>query len=334
MKIQKAMAFLLAVMLVSCGTESGKFRLEGRLRNMNMAQFLVYSPDGAISGIDTIMVREGRFSYELDLQSEATLILIFPNFSEQPVFAQPGEKVTIKGDATHMKEMIIEGTDANEEMTTLRLKLNDVMPPDVPKTAMAFISDHPKSPASIYLLQRYFLFDKEANYRRAKQLVDHMLKENPDNGQLIILQKQLKGLQGAQLHSLMPKFEATDMKGRRVTDAQLHSKVNVVYTWATWNYQSCAMQNRLLKLKKQHGDALNIVGVNLDGSVQLCRQRVEKDSLKWPIVCDGAMWATPLLAKFSMADVPDNVIADKKGRVVARSVPVEKIEETIDKLLK
>ena len=53
--------FVLLLFLVSCGTENGKFRLEGRLRNINQGEFYVYSPDGAIEGLDTIPVREGRF---------------------------------------------------------------------------------------------------------------------------------------------------------------------------------------------------------------------------------------------------------------------------------
>ena len=96
-------------MMVACGTESGKFRLEGRLRNINQGEFWVYSLDGGLVGIDTIPVRNGRFAYEMDLYDQSTLMLVFPNYSEQPVFAKSGATVTIKGDATHMKEMIIEG---------------------------------------------------------------------------------------------------------------------------------------------------------------------------------------------------------------------------------
>ena len=91
---------------------------------MNQAEFYVYSPDGGIKGIDTIKVHEGRFAYETMLRDEATFVLIFPNFSELAVFGEPGEKVEIKGDASHMKEMTVEGSDDNEDMTKLRMELN------------------------------------------------------------------------------------------------------------------------------------------------------------------------------------------------------------------
>lgn len=114
------------LLLAACGSDSGKFRLEGRLRNVNQAELWVYSPDGAMQGIDTITLRNGRFAYELEMTKEGTLMIVFPNYSEQPVFARPGKTVSIKGDATHLKEIIIEGTSENEDMTSLRLELNDL----------------------------------------------------------------------------------------------------------------------------------------------------------------------------------------------------------------
>ena len=243
-------AFLLVVLLLSaCGGDSGKFKLEGRLRNINQGEFWVYSTDGGIVGFDTIAVRNGRFSYEVELRSPSTLVVVFPNYSEQPVFAEPGEKVHIKGDATHLKEMIIEGTDDNERMTELRMELNETAPPDVQKVVSAYIREHLESPASIYLLQRYLLLTSSPDYKEAQKLVNMMLKETPDNGQLIELQKQLKTLQGGALNSKLAAFTVTDVKGRKVTEKNLKSKLNVVSVWATWSYSSTDQQRRLKTLK-------------------------------------------------------------------------------------
>lgn len=325
---------LLALLLSSCGTEGGKFRLQGRLRNMNQAEFWIYSPDGGIDGIDTIRVRDGRFAYETELSGEATLVVVFPNYSEQPVFARPGRKVSLKGDATHLKEMIIQGTEENEDMTTLRLELNDLTPPDIPDAVSQFITDHPASLVSIYLVQRYFVLSATPDYQRARRLVELMLKENPDNGQLMRLRKQLAALQGGAVNSRMPKFSVTDLKGRKVTEAALRHEANVVAAWATWSYQSTTQQNRLQQLKKKYGDRLGVVSVSVDGSPVVCRQRIARDSLVWPTVCDGKMWESPLMVRFGLADVPSNVVIDGKGRVVARNLAPQQLEERINNMLK
>ena len=321
-------------MMVACGTESGKFRLEGRLRNINQGEFWVYSPDGGMVGIDTIPVRNGRFSYEMELYDKTLLMIVFPNYSEQPVFAESGSKVTIKGDATHMKEMIIEGTSDNEDMTMLRMELNDLTPPDIPEAVSKFIKDNRDSPVSIYLLQRYFLQAANPDYRQARILTEMLLEENSENGQLLKLKKQLKGLESSGVKSLIPKFTATDTQGRKVTEKTLNGKVNVVTTWATWSYASTNMQQRLKQLKQKYGSQLGVMSINLDAHPDICRRYIARDSLKWSTVCDGRMWETPLLQKFGFGDVPANVLIDQKGRVLSRNLSPQHLEERINKLLK
>lgn len=330
---KKAVFFLFSCFLLSCGTESGRFRFEGRFRNMNQAEFYVYSPDGAISGIDTVKVREGRFSYETDLADKGTFVIVFPNFSEQPVFGESGATVSIKGDASQMKEMIIQGTRDNEDMTKLRMELNKLSPPDIPAAVEAFIREHQESQTSIYLLQRYFILDREPNFKKAYELVQLLLKVQPESGQLIELEKQLKNLKNAQQRQ-MPVFTATDIKGKKVSDKDLKAKLNMVSVWASWSYQSTDMQRRLMTKKTKYGDKLNVLSICLDGRPAECKRIVDRDSIKWSTVCDGTMWKTPLLSKFGIANVPDNVLFDEKGRVVDSHLTPAKLEEKIEQILK
>ena len=328
-------AFLSVVLLLSaCGVDGNKFRLSGRLRNMNQGMFWIYSPDGAIEGIDTIQVHEGRFSYETELRVPATFVVIFPNFSEQPVFAEPGEEVDIKGDASHLKEIIIKGTDDNDAMTELRMDLNELMPPEIPVAVSKFINKNPKSRASRYLLQRYFLADPQANMQQAYMLASLMHKEDPDDGQLTKWKKELESLRNGQVNKPLSDFSAKDVKGRSVSPGDLKSKVNVVTVWASWNYQSTDIQRRLKRLKKDHGDKLSVVSVCLDADSKKCRQTIERDSLPWKTICDGRMWQTPMLSRLGIADVPGNLVTNDKGTIVARNLNPQKLEEKILQMLK
>ena len=340
-RVMKAKRFLpfylftfILLFLSACGVDSNKFRLSGRLRNMNQGMFWIYSPDGAIEGIDTIQVHEGRFSYETELRVPATFVVIFPNFSEQPVFAEPGEEVDIKGDASHLKEIIIKGTDDNDAMTELRMDLNELMPPEIPEAVAKFINKNPKSRASRYLLQRYFLADPQADMQQAYVLVSLMLKEDPDDIQLTNWKKELECLRNGQLNKTLSSFSANDVKGRNVSLGDLKSKVNVITVWASWNYQSTDIQRRLRLLKKNNGDKLSVVSVCLDADSKKCRQTVERDSIPWKTVCDGRMWQTPMLSKLGIADVPGNLVLNDKGVIVARNLNPQKLEEKIQQMLK
>ncbi len=325
--------FLLFI-LTSCSSKSDIFTLEGRLRNMNQGEFWVYSPDGGIAGIDTIKVRSGRFAYEVPLTDDATFMIIFPNYSEQPVFASPGESVTIKGDATHLKEMIIQGTSDNEDMTTLRMQLNDLTPPDIPDAVSSFVKEHLSSPVSKYLVEHYLIMAQEPDFKQALQLTNMMLAENPEDIKLKTLQKQLKALQGGREGSKLPRFTAKDVNGKKLTEQVLKCSLNVVNTWATWSYQSLGMQRKLQELKKKYDKQLGIVSICLDARPDMCRERMDNDSIKWQNVCDGRMWDTPLLSTFGLFDVPDNVLIDHKGSIIDHHLTLSQLEERINKLLK
>ena len=105
---------LLTLLISSCGVDSNHFKIEGHLLNINQSDFYVYAENGSIDGLDTIHVEGGRFAYEVPCKHPTILYLVFPNYSVVPIFAQPGKSVSIKGDASHLKEIEVKGTDDNE----------------------------------------------------------------------------------------------------------------------------------------------------------------------------------------------------------------------------
>lgn len=335
--MQRLSLWLLALgclLFVSCGPERDKFRLSGRLRNINQGQFLVYSPDGGFVGVDTIKVQSGRFSYEREVRNDMMLMIVFPNFSEQVVFASPGKEVTIKGDATHLKDITIEGTDENDKLTQLRTRINKLTPPEIPAVIAQYIKENPTSIVSFHLLDRYFVNAKTPDYVEGQRLAALMLKAAPDNGRLRKLKKQLDGLKNGRLQATLPSFSATDIEGKKVTNSQLKGKIGIISTWATWQYSSMDIQRKLRKLQKKHSEKLALISICLDGDKQECKRRAERDSLEWSVICDGQLFQTPIVQQLGLHAMPSMVVVNKQGRIVARDIEVNKVEEEIEKLLK
>lgn len=322
------------LLLSSCGPEGDKFRLSGRLRNINQGDFLVYSPDGGLVGVDTIKVRNGRFSYEKEIRKDVTLMLVFPNFSEQAVFAAPGEEVEIKGDATHLKEMTVYGTDENDDFTKLRIRINKLTPPEVSSAVAEYITENPTSIVSMHLLDKYFITTKVPDYVEAQRLAALMLKANPDNGRLRILKKKIDGLKNGRLQAMLPVVTATDIQDKKVTTNQLKGKIGIISTWATWHYQSTDIQRRLRKLQKKYPQQLALISICLDGNKQECIKRVERDSLQWPTICDGQLFLSPMVQQLGLMTVPAMIVTNRQGKIVARDIEQFKIEQEIEKLLK
>ena len=294
--------------LSSCGAEKGKFKMSGRFLNLDQGEFYVYSPDGVIDGIDTIHVKGGRFTYERPLDREATLMLVFPNFSEQPIFANSGKSVEIKGDASHIKEIEVTGTKDNELMTKFRKETASSSPPDIAKTAEKYINDKPESLVGVYLVRKYFIQTMTPDYTKAEQLVAKMLESQPKNGALVLLRKQLSQLKNGKVGNSVTTFTATDINGHAISDQDLGDGVAVIYVWSTWNYESQEMQRQLKKRARESGGRLKLISISMDADHKACKNMIERDSITCPTVLEPQLFEGQLPKGPERIDNPDVLV--------------------------
>ena len=330
-------SYLLLVIsfLSSCNSNNGHLRIQGEFKGFNQGEFYVYSPDGGIRGLDTIAVKNGQFSYQVSLDTTATFVLVFPNYSEIPVFGASGAKVEIEGDASHLKEIKVKGTEENDLMTAFRLKISDMTPPEVTNAAASFIEQHPTTLAAIFVLTKYFIQSDPDDYQMTFALAKNIQRANPKNKSIAKIVSSLEGMKNLRDKSLIPKFSTTDIKGKPVSNEDLYAPVNVITTWATWNYESMNIQRQLKRMEKENGvSKLKIVSFCLDASEKDCRKFMDRDSITWSNICDERMWETPALVKLGLTKVPDNILLDSKGRIIAHSQNLSELKQEIEKLMK
>ena len=325
-------ACLVSLLLISCGDSQKNFKIEGSFKGFNQGELYVYSMDGS-QKLDTIGVSRGEFVYQASISDPTTLVIVFPNYSELPVFAEPGVTIKMKGNASHLKETEVKGTDTNKAMTDFRLKTCNMMPPEVLSEATKFINDNPSSPVSIYLLNKYFIQTSEPDYAKIQDLTKTILKAQPDNRQMAKISKQLEALKAVKVGSRLPSFFAVGLNGESISSSDLNAKINVITLWASWNYESVNIQNMLARLKKQHEGQIKVLSISIDGSVKDCRQIVERDSIKWSTVCDGKMWDTPVLQKIGLTYLPDNIVVDGQGKILARTLNYQELNKKIEELI-
>lgn len=330
---QIAYLIVLALVMVACGTDSHHFKMNGHLLHLNQGEFLVYSPDGVIDGIDTIKVEGGRFTYEIPCQKEGTLLIVFPNFTEQPVFAAPGKTISIDGDASHLKQIQTEGSDDNELMNKFREQIASASPPEMAKAAEQFIADHPKSIVGAYLLNKYFLQIDAPDYAKVRSLLELMIKNQPSSAALMHLKQQIARVNSLRTGSPMPSFSVTDINGKAVSQAHLAgSGIGVVMVWASWSFESTSYLSQMKELKQKYGNRLQLLSVCVDASRRDCREVLRRDSIPWPTICDEQMFDSQLIQKLGLTAVPDNIVL-KNGRIVAHSLPLTDLKKKVESLM-
>lgn len=321
-----AFLFITILLLVSCSTRSGYFKMEGRFLHMNSGELYVYSPNGGIEGIDTIKIEAGRFSYEIPCSNPSTLIMVFPNFSTQPIFAEEGEAVEVKADASHLKEMEVKGTDDNELMTKFRLQIASASPPDVLKYAIQFVEDHPASIVSIYLVRKYLIETINPDYKQALKLVNLMLQHQPKSIILTDLKQRILAQGEARTGKAIPRFKVQDVNGKMLTNADLKGKTAFINAWASWSYESMDLQRAINDAVKE-GKAVAI-GICVDPDKKACKDKLKSDDIQFANVCDGNMLETKLLKLFNLSTIPDNIVI-RNGRIVERNISANTIRQRL-----
>lgn len=310
---------VLFLFLVSCGTDSRHFSIDGRLLNLNQGEFYVYSPDGRVShGIDTIKVQAGRFSYTVECDNPMTLMIVFPNFTEQPVFAQPGKSVDIKGDASHLKEMTVKGTKDNELMNTFREQILSASPAEMKKCAVRLAEDHPESTVATYLVRRYLVATSQPDYATANRLLKKIAEKQPNNMAVQRLRGLCAGKKTLSVGAAVPNFTVYDINGRTVSNATLSAVPTVVViAWASWNYNSTSRLRQLCQKAKSSGGTFAVVGICLDPDKEACRRMLKQfDAENAVTVCDGKMVDGYLYNLLGMSSLPGNIVI-RDGRVAA-----------------
>ena len=333
MKKTFLLALVAAFLLCSCGDGQKKFKIEGSFKGFNQGELYIYALNGA-QKLDTIGVSRGDFTYKADITEPTTLVVVFPNFSEIPVFAEPGVTITMEGDAVHLKETEVKGTNINKEMTAFRLKTSAMMPPGVKGTATQYIYERPESPICAYLLTKYFVMVPNPDYDNIQKLGKMIMKAQPDNQQVADLLKRLGALRAVKKGGHLPTFSAKGLKGEMVSSTDLNAKVNVISLWASWNYESMSIQGLLARMQREHPGQLKVVSISVDGSVKDCRHIVDRDSVKWSTVCDGRMWESPVLQQLGMTYLPDNIVIDNQGKIVARTLNYQDLTNKLQELIK
>ena len=326
-------AATLALLLAACGVDGKRFRVEGRFLNLNRGEFYVYSTNGLIDGIDTVKLEGGRFTYDIPCEREGTLVMVFPNFSEQPIFAQPGKSVDIEGDASHLKELTVKGTKDNKLMNQFREAIVNASPPQVAKIAAMFAADNPTSLVSVYLVRRYFITTPTPNYKEAERLVKLLLAQQPNNGELNRMQTLISTLAKTSVGAPLPAFQARSTKGEKVSQQPYNKAAVAVFNvWSTTNMQSMEIQRMLKQKVRDSKGKLQVVSLCVDPILRECNDVLQRDSISWPNICDGAMFEGDVAKKLGIYTVPFNILL-KNGKIIARDLDNNQLKEQLDKLL-
>lgn len=138
--------------------------------------------------------------------------------------------------------------------------------------------------------------------------------------------------------TFMTGFEAPDLVGM-TPDSQsyalskMRGKYVLIDFWASW-CGPCRRENPnvVAQYNKYKDKGFDILGVSLDRDMASWKRAIEQDGLPWRHISDLKGWQSGHAQLYSVNSIPQTVLVDKEGKIIARNLRGETLEAKLKEL--
>ena len=325
------------MLLASCGPKGNSFRIRGEFRDMEAGELYIYNLSDNNARLDTLKIQEGNFLYRGQVEEVTPYILVFPNGMEQVLFVGPGEDLKYEASANDLKNYVVSGSEANKLMNAFLQETDAMNAAEISEVAQAYIKEHISSPVAIYLFDRYFVQDENANHEELARLLQVLRKQYPRNHFLLDIESKTKNTQRIQVGKKLPNVTLVqeDLKNKKLWATQ--KDYNIIVFWATWmpNGYDCLWKlRRCSDAYKEEKEKFRIVAVSLDVDRSRWEETIRADSANnIEHYCDGMSFESKAMKALGIDDAPCYVLTDKEHKILKSGNNISEVDTLLKKYL-
>ncbi len=132
-----------------------------------------------------------------------------------------------------------------------------------------------------------------------------------------------------------PEVALPDVNGKVVTLSSFRGKYVLIDFWASWCAPCRAENPNVVAAYEKFKDKnFTILSVSLDNTKEAWEKAIKSDGLTWTQVSDLKGWHSMAAAMYNVQSIPCNFLIDTAGKIIAKNLRGQQLEETLQAMVK